>query len=151
MNNIKLKQLKELTKIDENTQFYNISILANISSFLFETGSNLNWVGFYFLEKDNLYLGPFQGQVACTKISVSTGVCGKCIRESKTIYVSNVHEFSGHIACDNRSNSELVIPIYNKKELYGVLDIDSYKLDNFTSDDIEYYENVANIISNSLK
>lgn len=127
-----------------------ISKLANTSALLFTELNDVSWVGFYFIEKDYLYLGPFQGKVACTNIPINKGVCGKCAREKKTILVKNVHEFEGHIACDSASNSEIVIPVFKNNELYAVLDIDSTSLNRFTLEDQIGLENIVKAIERSL-
>ena len=102
-----------------------VSNLANASALIYNTMESLNWAGFYLAKGKVLYLGPFQGKPACTKIPFERGVCGKAAREGKTVLVKNVHEFEGHIACDCASNSEIVVPIFKNGALYGVLDIDS--------------------------
>ena len=109
--------------------------LANASSLLNQHINNINWVGFYILEGDYLYLGPFIGKPACTKIKVGKGVCGTCIKNDSTIIVPNVHEFEGHIACDSASNSEIVVPLHKDGKVVGVLDIDSPSLNRFNEDD----------------
>ncbi len=108
-----------------------VSIYANLSALLKQTLTDVSWAGFYLYNGTALYLGPFQGKVACVDIALDRGVCGKSARERKTVVVPNVHEFPGHIACDEGSNSEIVIPIIKDKTLIGVLDIDSYTLNRF--------------------
>lgn len=108
-----------------------ISIYANLSALLKQTLTDVSWTGFYLYNGTALYLGPFQGKVACVDITLDRGVCGKAARERKTIVVPNVHEFPGHIACDEGSNSEIVVPIIKNKVLIGVLDIDSYQYNRF--------------------
>ena len=88
-----------------------IANMANISALLFERLDNVNWAGFYRLVGDELVLGPFQGKVACVRIPVGRGVCGTAVAEQRTQRIANVHEFTGHIACDAASNSEIVIPV----------------------------------------
>lgn len=127
-----------------------ISKLANASAFLYNSLDDVSWVGFYLLDKDYLYLGPFQGKVACTVIPVGKGVCGTAIVKKETILVKNVHEFPGHIACDSESNSEIVIPIYKNKDLYMVLDIDSKSLNRFNESDKDGLEEIAKIIGENL-
>lgn len=112
-----------------------VSIYANLSALLKQTLTDVSWTGFYLYNGSALYLGPFQGKVACVDITLDRGVCGKSARERKTIVVPNVHEFPGHIACDEGSNSEIVLPIIKDKKLIGVLDIDSYKFNRFDSVD----------------
>lgn len=114
---------------------YEISNLANASALLWDAMDDLNWCGFYKMVDGALILGPFQGKVACTKISVGRGVCGTAAAEDRTQLVANVHEFPGHIACDSASNSEIVIPLHAGGAIWGVLDIDSPLLSRFTEDD----------------
>lgn len=127
-----------------------ISKLANASAFLYNSLDDVSWVGFYLRDKDYLYLGPFQGKVACTVIPVGKGVCGTAVAKKETILVKNVHEFPGHIACDSESNSEIVIPIYKNKDLYMVLDIDSKSLNRFNESDKDGLEEIAKIIGENL-
>ena len=127
-----------------------ISKLANASAFLYNSLDDVSWVGFYLLDKNYLYLGPFQGKVACTSIPVGKGVCGTAVEKKETILVKNVHEFPGHIACDSESNSEIVIPIYKNKDLYMVLDIDSKSLNRFNESDKDGLEEIAKIIGENL-
>lgn len=109
-----------------NPNLHTISNLANLSAYLFYALDRLNWVGFYLMNNEELYLGPFQGKPACTTIDIGKGVCGTSAKQRKTIIVDDVHQFDGHIACDQDSKSEIVVPIITKNnELYGVLDIDS--------------------------
>lgn len=114
---------------------YEITTLSNASALLNNYLKDVSWVGFYLFKDNHLILGPFQGRVACTTIELDKGVCGKAARELKTVIVPNVHEFEGHIACDSRSNSEIVIPIIIKNKLYGVLDIDSTSFNRFNEID----------------
>lgn len=109
---------------------------ANISAILKEAFKFL-WVGFYRVDKDNdeLVLGPFQGPLACTRIKYGRGVCGTAWKEGKVLIVPDVDKFPGHIACSSASRSEIVLPMIKDKEVTGVLDIDSEKLDNFDSAD----------------
>lgn len=130
--------------------FFEMSILANTSAFLNEYLHDINWVGFYILKDDYLYLGPFQGKVACTKIKVGNGVCGSSVKNKKTIVVQDVHLFPGHIACDAASNSEIVIPIFIKGKIYGVLDIDSPTKGRFSNTDKTILEKVVVILEKHL-
>jgi len=115
---------------------YKIANLANISAILFENMENINWAGFYLVEDGELILGPFQGKSACIRIKKGRGVCGTAWEENKMQLVENVHEFPGHIACDCASNSEIVFPLHKEGEVVGVLDIDSFKLNNFNDEDV---------------
>lgn len=114
---------------------WEISNLSNASALLYQTLPNLNWAGFYLYRNGRLELGPFQGRTACTVISMGKGVCGTAAASDRTVVVPDVHRFSGHIACDSASNSEIVIPIHRDGKLYGVLDIDSPAFDRFSEED----------------
>lgn len=139
----------EASALFENEN-YKITILSNASALLNTHIDDINWVGFYLYKDNQLILGPFQGNVACTQIPLTKGVCGACATSLKPIVVKNVHEFSGHIACDSRSNSEIVLPIILNDALYGVLDIDSPSLNRFTDDDLEGLTNFIKILQNTL-
>ena len=98
---------------------------ANIASLIFHTLPELNWAGFYWMKGGELVLGPFQGKPACVRIAVGKGVCGTAVAERRTIVVPDVDAFPGHIACDSASRSEVVVPVVDRGEVIGVLDIDS--------------------------
>jgi L-methionine (R)-S-oxide reductase len=117
-----------------------VSLYANISALLKQTLSDVSWVGFYLFNGTALYLGPFQGKVACVDITLDRGVCGLAARSKKTVIVPDVHQFPGHIACDEGSNSEIVVPIIKNKQLIGVLDIDSYSFSRFDTKDQAFLE-----------
>ncbi|XMB71948.1 GAF domain-containing protein [Mycoplasmatota bacterium WC30] len=135
--------------IDEDLKI--VSVLANLSAYLYYNIENLNWVGFYLFEDNELHLGPFQGKPAVVTIELDSGVCGVCATKRETIIVKDVHEFSGHIACDMDSNSEIVIPIISKSgELFGVLDIDSPLLDRFDSELEEALEIIGHLLVDIL-
>ena len=110
---------------------------ANFSALLFNSLPNVNWAGFYFLQGEELVLGPFQGNPACVRIPLGTGVCGVAAQQCETIIVPNVHEFPGHIACDVASNSEIVVPLFDGERLLGVLDLDSPTIGRFDDQDAE--------------
>lgn len=99
--------------------------LANCAALLWEALEDINWAGFYLLKGDTLYLGPFQGKVACTVIPVGRGVCGTGAATREIQLVPDVHAFPGHIACDSASRSEIVLPLMKDGHLLGVMDIDS--------------------------
>ncbi|MGB9663737.1 MAG: GAF domain-containing protein [Ignavibacteria bacterium] len=128
-----------------------ISLLSNFSALLKQTFESFSWVGFYLLKDGRLILGPFQGKVACSLIEIGKGVCGTSFKERKTILVEDVDKFPGHIACDEKSRSEIVIPIFIDKDIIGVLDIDSYNYSNFDQIDQNYLENLVLILSIKLK
>ncbi len=127
-----------------------LSSLANASSLLYHTLPDLNWAGFYLLSGEELLLGPFQGQVACTRIPMGKGVCGTAAAARSVQRVLNVHEFPGHIACDSRSNSEIVLPLIAGNTLYGVLDLDSPLLARFTESDEEGLRAFCDILMSRL-
>ena len=122
-----------------------VANMANVSAVLFNYLENLNWAGFYILKNGQLVLGPFQGKPACVRIALGRGVCGTCAKTGQTQVVKNVHEFAGHIACDSASNSEIVIPVFKGKELWGVLDIDSPVLARFDETDKLYLEKIVKL------
>lgn len=127
-----------------------VSNLSNISRILYDAFLNTNWSGFYicFDNKDSMYLGPFQGPIACTEIPFNKGVCGTAVTKKKTMIVPNVHEFPGHIACSTTTNSEIVVPIIKGTKIVGVIDLDSNQLNNYTIEDAHLLEEIASIISN---
>jgi L-methionine (R)-S-oxide reductase len=125
--------------------------LANIAALLFETLPNINWAGFYLNYEGKLWLGPFQGKSACTYIDLGRGVCGKSALERTTLVVPDVHAFEGHIACDSRSRSEIVVPLVLGSRLFGVLDVDSPDLNRFGSEDQALLEAVASVVSEILQ
>ena len=120
---------------------------ANTAAFLNQLLPDLNWVGFYFLRDGELVLGPFQGQPACVRIPVGKGVCGTCVATGETQRVDDVHRFPGHIACDTRSRSELVVPVRGDGVMVAVLDIDSPSLARFTAADQAYVESLVDVFS----
>ena len=139
-------QLRALT---ENIP-HEVANLANASALLWQHLPDINWAGFYKMEKGILVLGPFQGKPACIEIRVGRGVCGTAVAEDKTQLVYDVHEFPGHIACDSASNSEIVVPIHVNGEIWGVLDIDSPHIGRFTEEDKAGLEQFVRILENIL-
>jgi L-methionine (R)-S-oxide reductase len=127
-----------------------VSLYANISALLKQTLSDVSWVGFYLFNGTALYLGPFQGKVACVDITLDRGVCGLAARSKKTVIVPDVHQFPGHIACDEGSNSEIVVPIIKNKQLIGVLDIDSYSFSRFDTKDQAFLEKLMKALVQHL-
>ena len=127
-----------------------LALLGNVSAFLFEYIENLNWVGFYLNDNNTLYLGPFQGKVACSIIEYGNGVCGTALKTTETIVVPNVHEYDNHIACDSASNSEVVIPIIVNNNVYGVLDVDSPLLNRFDDALVQFLKKVVNLVETKL-
>ncbi len=106
------------------------------------------WLGCYFVQGDELVLGPFQGPVACTRIKKGKGVCGAVWSNNEALLVPNVHDFPGHIACSAESNSELVVPLLdNDDTVIGVLDADSREYDHFDEIDKTNFIIIAKIIA----
>ena len=126
-----------------------IANAANTASHLFQSVSDINWVGFYLLKGNELVLGPFQGKPACTRIPVGKGVCGTAAQQRKTVVVPDVSAFPGHIACDTASRSEVVIPLLNWGKLLGVLDVDSASLNRFGEEDREGFESIVSVFLSS--
>ena len=129
-------QIKALAEDEPNY----IPVMSNASALLYDNMEDLNWAGFYLMNKGSLMLGPFQGKVACIRIEVGRGVCGTAVSEDATQLVKDVHQFPGHIACDSASNSEIVVPIHKDGEVVAVLDIDSPSLSRFDEADREGLE-----------
>lgn len=141
-----VKQIKSLLSKDDKI----ISNLSNFVAALYQSFEKISWAGFYFTENDNLYLGPFQGKIACTNIKFGKGVCGTAAKDKKTIIVEDVNKFPGHIFCDADSKSEIVIPVFKKKDLYGVLDLDSTKFSAFDNIDKKYLEEMCLFLSEKI-
>lgn len=124
--------------------------LANISAALKEALGFL-WVGFYIVRDGQLVLGPFQGPIACTRIDLDKGVCGHAYTTQKSVIVPNVDEFPGHVACSTASRSEIVLPIFGPDgTVFGVLDVDSDKLNDFSETDSAGLKGVVQIIEAML-
>lgn len=144
--NLLLKQVQGLLNPSD-------PVLTNICNFIAainETFPIISWIGFYFIKDNILYLGPFQGKTACTKIKMGKGVCGTAAIELKTQVVENVQKFPGHIACDAESNSEIVIPLLNEGKVYGVLDLDSKEFSAFDNIDREWLEKICSELTNKI-
>ena len=139
----------QLSALTENIP-HEVANLANASALLWQTLKDINWAGFYKMEKGILVLGPFQGKPACIEIGVGRGVCGTAVAEDKTQLVYDVYEFPGHIACDAASNSEIVVPIHVNGEIWGVLDIDSPNVGRFTEEDKEGLERFVKVLEQVL-
>lgn len=122
-----------------------IANLANISAALKEQ-FNWWWVGFYWIQENELVLGPFQGPVACTRIKKGRGVCGGAWEQGKTLIVEDVEKFPGHIACSSASKSEIVVPVFKNGAIVGVLDVDSELLAHFDTTDQLYLEKIVGLI-----
>ena len=125
-----------------------ISNLSNVSAALKMVLKDINWVGFYLVGDNNLYLGPFQGEVACTIIPFNKGICGLSYREKKTIIVPNVLERKEHIACSSKTRSEIVTPIIKDDMVVALIDVDSESFSRFKEEDKILLEKVAEELKN---
>ncbi|MCP4219155.1 MAG: GAF domain-containing protein [bacterium] len=125
-----------------------VATLANVAAILKERFPNFFWVGFYFLRGDRLILGPFQGPPACMDLGMDKGVCAAAATSGETVLVKDVHLFPGHVACDSRSNSEIVVPLKDADgNVRAVLDVDSEKKEDFKNVDKEGLEAVARMLT----
>lgn len=124
--------------------------LSTLISLLVSTfGARFFWCGFYMVDEikpKELVVGTYQGTMGCLRIPFAKGVCGKCAREEKTQIVDDVHSIPDHIACDSRSNSEIVVPVFKNGKLHAVLDIDSTQLAAFDEIDARGLEELVAVI-----
>lgn len=127
-----------------------VTNLANTAAILFKM-EDVNWAGFYLLKDNKLFLGPFQGDVACTIIPLGKGVCGTSAKERKTIIVDDVNQFDGHIACSSLSKSEIVVPLIKEEKLIGVIDLDSPIYSRFKKEEKEFIEHVKDELIQVIK
>ncbi|HAL60214.1 MAG TPA: hypothetical protein DCP64_12800 [Sarcina sp.] len=132
------------------TEPHYVSALSNLSALLFQSMEGINWAGFYLMDRGSLVVGPFQGKTACIRIEIGKGVCGTAVRQQRVVRVADVHAFPGHIACDASSRSEIVLPIWNKGRIAGVLDIDSPLPDRFAAEDEEGLSDIVQLIGQEV-
>jgi L-methionine (R)-S-oxide reductase len=123
---------------------------ANAAAAIYHALPEVNWAGFYFLRGEELVLGPFQGRPACVRIPLGKGVCGTAALQRRSVLVSDVEAFPGHIACDTASRSELVVPLNTGDALLGVLDLDSPVLARFDEADRVGCERLAGVVVRHL-
>jgi GAF domain-containing protein len=149
-----------ITKGDKKTQYESLlpqiqgllsgetNLIANLGNIVAALKEQFNWlwVGFYWIQEDELVLGPFQGPVACTRIKKGRGVCGTSWEKEATIIVDDVEKFPGHIACSSSSKSEIVLPVFKEGKILGVLDVDSSELAQFDEVDQVYLEKILAMI-----
>ena len=140
------KQVSSLIEDESNM----IAILSNVSALLNDSLDQINWVGFYLVEDNELILGPFQGHPACVHIAIGKGVCGTAVAQDKTQLVEDVNAFPGHIACDANSKSEIVVPIHKDNNVIGVLDIDAPITNRYNNEDKQGLEAIVKIIEQQL-
>lgn len=128
------------------------NLIANAANMVaaLKQAFNFFWVGFYFVDGEELVLGPFQGPIACTRIKYGKGVCGTAWKDAQTIIVPNVDEFPGHIACSSLSKSEIVVPVFIGGKVVAVLDVDSDKLNDFDTTDAAYLEQTVTFLTPSF-
>jgi L-methionine (R)-S-oxide reductase len=138
------KQITDLIK--KNKDFD--ARMATINAILYHKMDGFFWVGFYLLKDGHLLVGPYQGPLACLELEKDKGVCWAGINQNQTIVVQDVHQFPGHIACDSRSKSEIVVPIKNPdNRVIGVLDIDSSLISNFDDTDAFHLEKIVDLLN----
>jgi len=136
-------QIKELVKATDNPS----SRMATINAILHHKFNYYYWTGFYELIDGDLLVSAYQGPVACLKLKKDTGVCWAGINTKNTVVVANVHDFPGHIACSSASNSEIVVPVFNKEgKVVAVLDVDSKELNSFDEADRVGLEKIVALI-----
>lgn len=140
--NALLPQIKSIVAGEDDL----IANFANVSAVL-RQAFGFFWVGFYrVVGKNELVLGPFQGELACTRIPFGKGVCGEVAESGETRIVDDVNAYSNHIACSPQTQSEIVVPVFRAKQLIAVLDIDSVALADFSETDKNYLEKIAALI-----
>jgi L-methionine (R)-S-oxide reductase len=137
------KQLSELVLKSNNAQ----ARMATIIAVLHHKMDYFFWTGFYLMENGNMTVNAYQGPVACQILEKDKGVCWASFNRKEAIVVENVHDFPGHIACDSRSNSEIVVPLKNAEgEIIGVLDVDSSGIGSFSETDAKWLEKILELI-----
>ena len=167
------KQIVSLAELDAHW----LPVLSNAAALLWDALDDVNWAGFYLVDSatvsgaepsaapgaepdaapsdhepcvPELRLGPFQGKVACVRISFGQGVCGTAAETKTSQLVEDVHQFPGHIACDSASNSEVVVPIFKDDQVVGVLDIDSPSVARFTQEDLAGLKQVVKALESCV-
>jgi len=138
------KQIQDLILKSSNNPLSN---MATINAVLYHKMETFFWCGFYLFQEDKLQVGPYQGALACINLPTGTGVCQAAISQKKTLVVPDVEAFPGHIACDGRAKSEIVVPVYDKQSIIrGVLDVDSKSLDSFDEVDAAALEEIVRLV-----
>jgi GAF domain-containing protein len=141
---------RQITDLIQKSSNNAVSNMATIIAVLHHKMGTFFWTGFYFLIDGKLQVGPYQGSLACIDLTRDTGVCWAAINQAKTLIVPDVHAFPGHIACDSRSASEIVVPLFNEKdELCGVMDVDSRELNSFDETDAFWLEKISRLVYHS--
>lgn len=138
------KQISDLIEISSNNPLSN---MATINAILYHKMEYFFWIGFYLLQDGKLQVGPYQGSLACINLDKGTGVCWAAINSQKTMLVDDVESFPGHIACDSRSKSEIVVPLKNRAgDIVGVLDVDSKEHSSFDETDKLWLEKIVDLV-----
>ncbi len=145
----KLEQYQSLVPQIESLLYGEHDLVANQANICAALKEQFKWfwVGFYMVKGGELVLGPFQGPVACTRIAKGKGVCGTAWEQAETLIVPDVEVFPGHIACSSISRSEIVVPIFHRGQVIGVLDVDSEHLDQFDQADAKYLEQILQLLN----
>jgi L-methionine (R)-S-oxide reductase len=143
-----MDQLDELTRKTDDP----IARMASICAVLHHKMDHYFWTGFYLLKSDRLIVGPYQGPVACQELEPHKGVCWAAVDRKEPVLVPDVHAFPGHIACDQRSRSEITLPVRNGQgEIAAVFDVDSDRPDSFSAVDRDGLERIVSLVYRSLK
>ncbi|PLX02956.1 MAG: histidine kinase [Marinilabiliales bacterium] len=137
-------QIKDLIDKSSNNPWSNMSTLIAV---LHNKMPEFFWTGFYLLQDGKLQVGPYQGSLACINLAKDTGVCWAGINNKESVIVGDVEAFPGHIACDSRSQSEIVIPLKNKNgDIVGVMDVDSREKNSFDEIDALWLEKIVSLV-----
>ena len=137
------RQLESLLQPHDNP----MAAMATIIAVLHHKFDYFFWTGFYLLQQGELIVGPYQGPVACILLKKDQGVCWAGINGKEAVVVPDVHEFPGHIACDSRSKSEIVVPLFDASgNVTGVLDVDSKELASFDEADRQGLEKILTLV-----
>ena len=155
-------KMEESKKLNRYTRIYNqlsellpksndtLARMATVIAVLHHKMDYYFWTGFYFLKDGQLIVGPYQGPVACQELEKGKGVCWAGIQRQEPVIVQDVEQFPGHIACDPRSKSEIVLPVRNNNnEIIGVLDIDGKELNAFDQTDGQELSRIIRLIYES--
>lgn len=143
----RLKYMVMLVRGQLSSEKNDLANISNVTGIIMACVDQLNWAGFYILRENTLVLGPFQGLPACNRIEIGKGVCGTSVKTKEIQLVPDVQQFPGHIACDDASQSELVIPIIKDEKIYGVLDLDSPIKDRFTELEKTYFVKLTDLLN----
>jgi len=139
-----LESIRSIWRDEGGEQLDDIALMSTVNSVLSSSFTTYDWVGFYRVCGDRLVIGPYVGSVGCLQIAFGKGVCGTAAARHETVIVEDVHQFPGHIACDPRSRSEIVVPVFGPEdELIAVLDVDSNQVAAFDEGDREGLEQIC--------